>query len=103
MAIKSKSERMYKDSPKLERKEDGKMGVSKKKEAVDKEAADIADVPVDEEGMPTHARHIMERQAMYGRHEVEHSIHREGKDKKEVHDRHQKEIKALHKKHEGEK
>lgn len=102
MAIKSKAERMYKDSPKLERKEDGKMGVSKKKEAVDKEAADIAKVPVHEEGMPVHIRHAMERSATHHRHETEHSMHPMHKDKKEMHARHEHEVKIMHKKHEDE-
>lgn len=101
------SKDVYKNSPKLSRGDDGKMGVHAKKEA-DKPAAASGETETDEakEGMPVsdndvHARHNLDRHMMHAKHEHEHSGHKGG-DKAEMHARHNTEIKAMLKKHEEE-
>lgn len=70
---KPKHEKMYKDSPKLERdKESGKMGVTKK----EKESAKT-DSGTD--GMPEHETHAMEMH------------HRHAKERMDLHHKHEKE------------
>jgi hypothetical protein len=100
----AKYERMYKNSPKLERDADGNLGVKKPTQA------DAVQSGTD--GVPVHVRHAHERReikhrhvaehhALHHRHEIEHS-HMEGGKKGELHARHHAEIKAMHGRHEGE-
>lgn len=98
---KSKSDR-YKDSPTMKRDEEsGKMKAVKK--AVSKEPQKESPES-GSEGVPPHARHGMDRMALYGKHEQEHFAHDHGKvgDKTEIHKRHQKEISDMHKRHQSE-
>jgi hypothetical protein len=76
-------------------KKDGEMQHARPKEG---------DMNEHEEGLPTVARHAMERRDMHSRHETEHMIHdHSGKgDKHEMHARHEEEMKTMHKKHEKE-
>jgi len=102
--------RMYKDSPSMERGEDGKMGVTKRgdKETSSEKEADKVQSGDDgvkmTEGMPTHIRHAHERMDMHKRHEMEHAVHDHNKagSKAEMHGRHQTEMKNMHKRHESE-
>lgn len=94
------SKGMYKDSPKLERGEDGKMGVGHKKTAPEKEAtAENGEVG----GMPeheVHSRHNLERHMMHARHEHEHHTHeKHGTSKEMLHEKHAKEHGDMLKKH----
>jgi hypothetical protein len=102
MAFKAKSSKdMYKDSPKLERGEDGKVGVKKVTEAervANKENEQTSPMPVHEEMM---ARHSNDRHMMHAKHEHEHAIHKM-KHKHEMHKRHESEIKDMHRRHEKE-
>ena len=92
------SDKMYGHSPKMERdEEDGKVKV-KKSGKVD-EANDEAEDQGDGEAVPM--RHHMERAEMHMKHQREHMMHKGGS-KKELHGRHEEEIKMLHKKHEKE-
>lgn len=106
----SKSEKLYKDSPKLERGEDGEMGVKKPSEA-DKEnmGASGNPLPGSSGEMPIemvhqgqrremHHRHATEHLAMHHRQETEHAAHKGG-DKKKLHGHHEKEMMELHTKH----
>lgn len=55
-----------------------------------------------EHGMPHHVRHAHERHTMHAKHEHEHAMHdaHGHGHKKEMHDRHEKEIKEMHTRHE---
>lgn len=109
---KSRSEKMYGDSPTLKRdEEDGKMKARKPSE--DKKKADEVQGGTggaEREGgekdgaVPHEVRHAMERHEMHGRHEREHMMHDHGEhgDKKEMHSRHEKEKRSMHTRHEGE-
>lgn len=94
------SKQMYKDSPKLERDEHGKMGVSKPAEQSGKDEADegMSGEPVHHEVM---ARHNLERHLLHSKHEHEHAMHKHG-DKKEMHKRHHEEHGEMLKKHDAE-
>lgn len=101
----SRAEKMYKNSPKLERDEkDGKVK-SVKPTPKEKEAARVGDGT---EGMAMHenlhpmARHAVERHQMHSRHEMDHSMHPSHEDKKAMHARHLKEKTDMYKKHEKE-
>lgn len=100
----SKAERMYKSKPTLERGEDGNMGVTKKKIENDTDASGTEGVVREGEGMPSHVRHAMARADLHKRQEAEHMVadHHKTGDKKEMHTRHEKELKALHSQHEKE-
>jgi len=110
MAKEPRHKRLYKDSPKLERGDDGHMGVTKKGDKpneAEKVADDVQsgmdDVKVTE-GMPANVRHASERMDMHKRHEMEHAVHDHAKagHKEELHSRHEKEMKAMHSRHEKE-
>jgi hypothetical protein len=97
------SEKMYGNSPKMERdEEDGKMKI-KKSGKVD-ESNDEAEDQGDGEAVPMHARHHMERAEMHMKHQREHHMHDHAKhgDKKEIRARHEEEMKMMHKRHEKE-
>lgn len=100
----SRSEKMYGDSPKMERKDDGKLAVKKSEKKVAKESSGTADMATHEEGLPAAARHASERRDMYNRHETEHSVmdSGSGSSKKEMAGRHVKELTDMHKRHESE-
>lgn len=103
----SRKERMYKDSPKLERGESGEMGVKKPNKAQVVEAG-VDGAQREGEGasetLPSHVRHQMERDQMYARHSHEHALHdhHESGDKAEMHERHAKEMKSIYGRHEKE-
>lgn len=97
------SKDLYKNSPKLERGENGKMGVSKKETPAPQSGSDEADAG--EAGMPVEkndmqGRHNLDRHMMFAKHEHEHATSKA--DKTEMHARHHTEIKAMMKKHEDE-
>lgn len=97
-----KSEKMYKNTPKMERgDEDGKMKISKGEKETARENDDTASIAT-EDGVAPNMRHAMERTMMHHRHETEHTMHDNGKtgDKKEMHSRHIKEITDMQKRHE---
>lgn len=103
---KSRSDRMYGDSPTLKRdEEDGK--VKAKKPSESKKKADEVQGGTDgAEREGTHeedmmGRHAMDRLSMHHKHEAEHHAHKGG-DKKEMHKRHLSEHKAMMKAHEKE-
>lgn len=99
----SKADKMYAESPMLERGEDGKMSVTKKEKKSSQVDAGTEGVSASDV-MPAHARHASERRDMHNRHETEHAMIDSGKggDKKEVHMRHEKEMKDMHSRHEKE-
>lgn len=97
-----RTDKMYGNSPKMDRDETGKMDVKKHPDPKEsKEAGTEGEV---REGVPVHARHAMERLDMHHRHEHEHHTHDHGEhgDKKEMHERHLKEHRDMMKRHEKE-
>lgn len=115
MARQPRHSRMYKDSPKLERGEDGNMEAKKpsdKRGELPTKAEEIAnDVQSGTDGMKVTERHATERTMMkhkhmkehmdmHSAHEVEHMTHKG--DKSEMHARHHEKLKSLHKEHEAE-
>lgn len=96
---KNQADKMYGNSPKMERDGEGKMGI-KKSGKVD-ESNDEAEDQGDGEAVPMVARHAMDRLSMHHKHEHEHHAHKDG-DKKEMHKRHMEEMKAMHGRHEKE-
>ncbi len=105
--------RLYKDSPKLERSEKGDIKAVKPsdKEGAPSESMKKADeIQAGDDGMkvteglPPHVRHAHERQSMHARHEMEHSVHDHANAgaKKEMHGRHEKDMKDMHGRHEKE-
>lgn len=99
MKKESKSKSMYGNSPKLGRDEKGKVvemkGETKKPEMNPQDA---------DEGMPMHAKHMLERNMMHSRHESEHSMaaHTGVKEKLGMHKSHEKEMSDMHRRHEKE-
>lgn len=100
-----RTERMYKDSPKLERDgESGHVEAKKSKSEEKNPSSKTAEKDSGTEGenrggeSDMHAGHVLDRHHMYAKHEHEHAIHKGG-DKKEMHERHQAEMKAMHKMH----
>jgi len=97
------AEKMYGNSPKLERDEkSGDMAVKRKEKPEEK--AEGEDQGSAEGGIPVTARHAMDRTEMHMKHAREHMMHDAGKhgDKKEMHGRHEEEMKMMHKRHEKE-
>ena len=99
---------LYDESPQISH--DLEKGGSKVVKAKKKDEGDgpkekgVKDEGFKETGMPKHVRHAMERHAMHGRHEVEHSMHdmHGEKHKEAMHERHEKEFKDMHTRHEKE-
>ena len=75
---------LYKDSPKLERNEDGDMKVGKKKTVGDDGSS------AEDDGEVKNDPHEAERNSMYKRHEEEQAG---------MHERHKKDMKEMHKRH----
>lgn len=108
---KSRAEKMYGDSPEMKRDEEsGKMAVKKPSQS-EKKSKEVegGTEGAEREGMkdgamPHHVRHAMGRNDMHARHEHEHSMHDHMKhgDKKEMHARHEKEMRTMHTRHEKE-
>ena len=107
----SRASKMYSKSPKLERDEDGKMGVKTPEKAQEIEAgvqgvdgkgggSIPAGIRHSHERIAMHHRHIHEHLEMHRKHEMEHAHHKG--DKKELHERHEKEYAEMHAKHHGE-
>ncbi len=92
------AEKMYGNSPKLERDEKGDMAVKKKEASKDKDEEGEAEDQGTGEKVPMLARHSMERHSLHNEHEREHHMHDiHGKgDKKEMHERHEKMFKEMH-------
>lgn len=87
----SKSSKLYKDSPALERDGDGNMQAVRPSEKSD--GAGAGEDGSDAE-MQGNASHEEERASMHKRHEEE---------QKAMHDRHHKDMKEMHKRHEAKK
>ena len=91
----TKSDKMYKNSPKLEKGEDGKTKINKKSEESNEAGKEPDEASMENaglEGQPVQAkemqdRHMTEMKDMHGRHEKEH---------KDMHKRHQTEMKKMH-------
>jgi hypothetical protein len=104
--------RMYKDSPKLERGEDGNMKSVKPSDKRGEEPTESekeADkVQSGTDGMQMHESHAASRRSMHHRHLHEHTMmhhqhelehaHHKG-DKASVHEKHEKEYADMHKRH----
>lgn len=104
----TRSSKLYKDSPRTEHDEEGKVRVVKPS---DKEAQGAMgdgepkhDAQGSKDGVPAPARHMMERMEMHSKHEREHHTHDHGEhgEKKEMHKRHEKEHADMHKRHDKE-
>lgn len=97
------SKEMYKDSPKLARSADGKVGVSKGP-SDDEKKSDEVDEGVDGmEKHEVHSRHNLERHMMHARHEHEHHAHeKHGSSKEMLHEKHAKEHGDMLKNHDKE-
>lgn len=91
----SKSSKLYKDSPALERDGDGNMQAVRPSEKSDGAGAgeDGSDAEM-QNGGSDNATHAEERASMHSRHESE---------LKDMHKRHQKDAEEMHKRHEGKK
>ncbi len=107
MAFKGKgSKDMYKGSPKIGKGANGKAAVEKGPTEAEKTAntenGQQGGEPVTEEAMPTPVRHMKAHHDLHAKHMQEHAMHDHAKhgDKKEMHSRHEAELKALHKMHE---
>ncbi len=99
------ADKMYGDSPKMERDEkSGNMAVKKKDKAMDKDKTGEAEDQGTGQTVPMEVRHSMERHEMHHAQEREHHMHDMGKngDKKEMHERHEKMMKDMHGRHEKE-
>ena len=91
---------LYDNTPKMEHDDEGTVKVTKK--AAEKNP----EVKKEEGGLPAFIRHAHERRETHSRHELEHSTHDNSKgkssSKKEIHARHEKEVKEMHARHEKE-
>lgn len=95
------ADKLYGDSPKLERDEGGSMKIKKSEKKANKsEGEDIGSG----DSIPVTARHSMERMEMHHKHMRDQHTHDVGKhgDKKEMHSRHMAEVGAMYKRHEKE-
>ena len=104
---KGRAEKMYGSKPTLSRADDGNMEVSKAKPGhPDKTSTHNAgaEKQVAEDAIPAHVRHAHERNAMHGKHEMEHATHDHKKhgDKKMMHERHAREREEMMARHEDE-
>lgn len=93
---KSRADR-YKDSPTMKRDEEsGTMKVTKKPESTSEPEEEQSSA-----GIPSVAKHGMERMALHGKHEQEHFAHDHSKsgDKTELSKRHVQEFKDMHSRH----
>ena len=101
----SQAKKMYGHSPKLEREEGGKMSVKKgEKEKSPEMGKESENESGSGDALPVHVRHSMDRHHLHAKHETEHSMHdhMEHGGKKEMHERHEKEMKEMHHRHEKE-
>ena len=101
----SKSDKMYANSPKMERDDEGKMAVKKRadkdyNETVIGDGEDVEARQTVERRALKH-KHIKEHHDFFHKHEQEHAAYK-GKDKAELHKRHYAELKAMHAEHENE-
>lgn len=96
----ARSDRMYKNSPKIGKDENGKAKLTKG-DGKEQEASPAA---AESDSSPAHARHAIDRMALHGKHEQEHFAHDHGKAgaKAELHKRHLKEVSDMMKRHEKE-
>lgn len=88
----AKSSKLYKDSPKITKDDEGRPGVQKPDPA-DSENAGLEGNPLpgSEGKMPVNEEHMAEHKAMHKRHEEE---------TKSMHERHESDLKEMHKRHE---
>ena len=93
---------LYGKSPKMERDEDGKMGVKTPDAGENEEAGTEGAMHSGADHMTI--AHAMERHAMHGRHEHEHMMAdaKGDKDKKAMHAKHETEMHDMHARHEKE-
>lgn len=94
----AKSAKLYKDSPSIQKDEDGKPGIKKPSEATGENMGTEGNpIPGSDGKMPVNAEHESERKSMHKRHEEElSSMHeRHGKDVAEMHKRHEKASKPV--------
>lgn len=94
------ADKMFGNSPKMERDEESSKMVVKKK-AMDKDKTGEAEDQGSGEQIPMESRHAMDRLSMHHKHEGEHMSHKGG-DKKEMHKRHMEEHEAMMKRHDKE-
>ena len=95
------SERMYGNSPKLERDESGSVKIKKS----ETKAPEGAEANGGGEGVPVLVKHAAERAELHHKHEHEHHMHDLGKestDKKDLHEKHEREFSEMHERHEKE-
>lgn len=92
-------EKFYKDSPKLERGEDKKIHVVKKKKE-EKPKMEDHEMRHAHERQAMRDRHMNEHMEMGRKHEAEHATGK--KDKKDMHKRHHEDMKSMHKNHDAE-
>lgn len=103
----TRSSKLYKDSPRMERDEEGKVSIKKpsdKEKQSEMGDGEPVHEPKEHQGIPSHSRHVMERMEMHRKHEHEHHAHDHGGhgEKSEMHKRHHKEMGDMHKRHEKE-
>lgn len=97
----SRHEKMYADTPKMERGDDGKVAVKRpSRGGAEKKAEGHPGLRHMHERREMMHRHVHERMGMHHRHEMEHAAHK-GKTEP-LHDRHEREVKDMHNRHESE-
>ena len=89
---------MGKGSSSLYQKPAKNAGPTEAEKTANAENGQVGGEPINHEMM---ARHNLDRHTMHSAHEHEHAMHKGG-DKKEMHDKHSKEHKAMLKKHDDE-
>ena len=103
----SRYDKMYGNSPRLEKGEDGKPKIVKPTKA-QVDSARVSDgtagMPLDDsKGIPSTLRHAIERKQMVDRHETEHMVlDHTGAAKDDVYKRHMKERQDMEKRHKKE-
>jgi len=88
----AKHSKLYDRSPKLERDEDGEIGI--KKEGKEKTVGEDGSSAEDDGEVKNSDPHEEERKSLHKRHEEELSA---------MHDRHRKDLKEMHQRHEADK
>lgn len=102
----SKVDRMYANSPKLERNESGKMTVMQKKSSEVNSGTDGMPMTEEHQGhmherMMMHHKHMHEKMMMHEKHEMAHR-HHGGGEKEKMHEKHEGEYADMHKRHHDE-
>lgn len=88
----AKSSKLYKDSPSIEKGEDGKPGIKGPSKADGENMGTEGNpLPGSDGKMPVNEEHMAEHKAMHKRHQEEQVA---------MHDRHETDVKEMHKRHE---